>query len=771
MDKIRSNIAISCNVSTINADNLNNIKDSMTKTVKYFILLLLLLPIAFGITACKDTDPTAKYNALLEKASQYREDRKLDEARITLRTAIDLKPKEPQTYFELAEVLIRLQQFGPALENYQSALNLDPNHFEARLRLASLYLASKQLELADSNIRKLIESNPDNVETKVLEAGLYSAQGKSEEARQLLNKLRENHPDNNIVLSSIAYLDLAAGKVKEAEELFLKISAADPKNGTVKMALADIYARQQRLDEAQEIMQSLVDEHPDQEGLRFQFAEFLLRRGQSDDAVKQFESTLAGNPLRADARDRLYDIYLIRKQVDKAKALTSSLQEADSKNAAVSYFEGRDLELEGKQEEALKSYLKTITALNSFAPAFRRAGLIEIALGDTRSGVEHLNQAIAIDAQDVGARLGLARVLFARREFTQAKEHLKAVLQLYPKQLGANILWADIALVEGDLKTARVVYEDLLKNQPQNPAAHLKMALLEDKSGNVKQAEQHYRDSLVFDSNIELAAQRLVRIITDQSGQEKAIEEITKLMESSKKSKPEFKLILGALYASKREPEALKKAKTYFSEAVEERPSAFGAYYALAQIDAMEGNIEGSIEKYKKLLEVNPNHLVSRMLLGMTYEKRGNNQDAIAQYREALRINPRFGPAANNLAWLLADSPEGNLDEALEVAKVAKETLPNESNVADTLGWIYFKKGSHRAALPLIQEAIQLAQSKSGNGSVNPEVLYHLGETYFALGQMEDAKKALEESYKLGGEKMPKADRVKELLKKITAEK
>jgi len=216
-----------------------------------------------------------------------------------------------------------------------------------------------------------------------------------------------------------------------------------------------------------------------------------------------------------------------------------------------------------------------------------------------------------------------------------------------------------------------------------------------------------------------------------------------------------------------KDADKLEKARKLFNTALEEDPDLFGAYYALARVDSATGDQSSALENYKKLTELRPNHIPSKTLLAITYERAGKVDEAAKVYRDILQKSPRFGPAANNLAWLLTDVLEGDLDEALNLAKVAKEILPNESSVADTLGWVYFKKGSPRAAITYIKEAVDLERSKGPGNKVNPEILYHLGETLNALGRKEEAKQALNEAIKVGGEKTPKYNRIQELLKEL----
>jgi Flp pilus assembly protein TadD len=39
----------------------------------------------------------------------------------------------------------------------------------------------------------------------------------------------------------------------------------------------------------------------------------------------------------------------------------------------------------------------------------------------------------------------------------------------------------------------------------------------------------------------------------------------------------------------------------------------------------------------------------------MIQERQNKYDEAQAQYRQTLKLNPKFAPAANNLAWLMAE--------------------------------------------------------------------------------------------------------------------
>ncbi|MCC6954662.1 MAG: tetratricopeptide repeat protein, partial [Deltaproteobacteria bacterium] len=639
---------------------------------------LILLAVAF--VGCNRKTPSERFEDLLAKASQFEKDQKLEEARLTLQSAVDANPDSAEGYYRLAEVMLRLKAFGRARELYQSALNIDPNHRDARLHLGAFLLAARQIEEAESHIRRLLEMNPNDVEARILDAGLMSNRKNFAGARATLEEIIKNDPKNATALASLGDVSMSEGKGDEAEALFRR-SLEAKESSTVRLVLADLYMRQARLDESQKLLEGLVEAEPDNVSLRFYLGEFLLLRGSNDKAAEQYEKMIKTDPGRHDARDRMYDFALVRKDVAAAKALTAELEKADATDAGVPYFKGRDLEVDGKLEEALQSYIKALQGLPNFAPVFRHAGVLELQLGRTNEAVEHLNQAVTIAPNDIGARLALARHFFVRKDFTQSRDHLTRVLQIFPRHIAANVLRADIALIEGDLKSAEAVYSKLVELLPENPTGYLKLAILSEQKKEPNVALEHYRKALSFDGDVLLPANRFAELIAAKDGPDKAMEEVQALHDKSTKNKAEYKLVLASLRMRKGGDRAvvLADARKLVQEALEANPALLSAYFSLAQIDAMSGDVKGAIKNYSELVQRRPQHVPSRMLLAMNHERLNDFKSAAEQYSEILKMQPRFGPAANNLAWITSEELKGDVEEALRLAQIAKEELPTMS--------------------------------------------------------------------------------------------
>jgi tetratricopeptide (TPR) repeat protein len=145
------------------------------------------------------------------------------------------------------------------------------------------------------------------------------------------------------------------------------------------------------------------------------------------------------------------------------------------------------------------------------------------------------------------------------------------------------------------------------------------------------------------------------------------------------------------------------------------------------QAHAVKGDIDQAISLGERSLKANPRQQNLCILLGGLYQSKRDWKKAEDAYQKALAINSQNPVAANELARLMLSTGE-NLDVALSLAQTAGKGLPNSPAVADTLGWIYYRKGVYPLAVNYLQEALVLEQKNSTPD--NPDIHYHLGWAY-----------------------------------------
>ena len=180
---------------------------------------------------------------------------------------------------------------------------------------------------------------------------------------------------------------------------------------------------------------------------------------------------------------------------------------------------------------------------------------------------------------------------------------------------------------------------------------------------------------------------------------------------------------------------------------------------ALAALYIQSKQEDRAIAQYQRIISLRPENSTPYTLIGMLEDQRKNFDVAADNYRKALEKDPNSVIAANNLAWLYAVTGKGNLDEAVRLAQGAVQKNPNVAGFIDTLGWVYYKKNLHTAAVEQLRKAVSLneAQSRATNSAPSAAYHYHLGMALKGKGDREESRRELETAIRLS-DKAPFAD-------------
>src|SRR5205085_3471831 len=135
-----------------------------------------------------------------------------------------------------------------------------------------------------------------------------------------------------------------------------------------------------------------------------------------------------------------------------------------------------------------------------------------------------------------------------------------------------------------------------------------------------------------------------------------------------------------------------------------------------------------------------------------------NKDEARKMYEESLRREPDNPVLLNNLAFLLAQQGS-DLDQALTLAQRAKQRLPENAEVADTLGWIYLKKNLNAGAIQIFQGLVKQQPN-------NPTFHYHLALALLQQGDKSGARKELERALETKPDPT-EAGKIKDLISKL----
>ncbi|HUS12394.1 MAG TPA: tetratricopeptide repeat protein [Pyrinomonadaceae bacterium] len=771
--------------------------------IYYPALLSVLLVALVSLGGCRNPEKTKAEH--LSKGEAYLKESKFNEAVLEFRNALQIDDKLAPAYWGLARAYESLQRLPEMLEALRKAIDLDQNNLEAKNKLANYYLAASKgrpelLTEAERLANDVLQRDPKNIEGHILLSSVRFAQGKKDEALAELNRAIDLNPSRSESYLSLARFYMVTNDREKADEAFRKaisvepgsalahteygkylvqtnriseaeaelkkaVEVAAPTDRTARYSLATFYVINKQLDKAEETYKALAELDKDKPESQAILADFYSATNRSDDAVRIFQDILAKSPDYVQGRYRLAEILLMRGDTSGASA---------------------------QIEEALKKDQQDRKALLLRARVRAQAGQAD----DLKAAVEDLKEVLK---QEPSSREGLyfmAEANFNMGAIDQARVFAGDLEKNYPEYLPAKLMQVQINIAAGDPKKAVSLATDLIdrlsktapdrQNSPQllqeiGAKAYLARGSAQLQLGNRAAARQD------FDSSRRAAPTetRVYNNLAAISQMENKPEEAMAFYQTALKiNATDFKALNGliSLYARQNQ---LDKAHATIDPLLNTYPNNASLHYLKAEIYGLERNAQGAeaelrkaleldrnyitaylalgalfinskqedraIAEYKRILEVRPDDSTAYTLIGMLEDSRKNYDVAAESYRKALEKDANALIAANNLAWLYADHGKGNLDEALRLAQGVVQKNPNIAGFADTLGWVYYKKGLYTPAAEQLQKAVSMdeAAARVNKGTPSATYHYHLGMALKAKGDKAGSRRELEASLRL----------------------
>ena len=313
-------------------------------------------------------------------------------------------------------------------------------------------------------------------------------------------------------------------------------------------------------------------------------------------------------------------------------------------------------------------------------------------------------------------------------------------------------------LAKRQSEAAAKAFQRMIALQPDNPQGYFQLGITQRLQKNSDTALATFEKALEINPKLMDVLLQIVSIDVARKDYAAALDRCDRQLKLVEDSKIQVAVILnlkGLVYSARKLD---RKAEAEFKAAIEANENYLQPYYELANLYLRRNELDQAIEQYKATLDKDPNQARPHMLLGTLYDMQKKYDLSEQHYREALKINPLFAPAANNLAYLLAEKDK-DLNEALNFARMAKEKLPNDAGVMDTLGWVYYKKGLYESAIAELNDCVEKMKD-------NATVYYHLGMAYYMADRGAKAKPALEKVLEINP-RFEKAKEVRDMIAKL----
>ncbi|MGC9324498.1 MAG: tetratricopeptide repeat protein [Desulfomonilia bacterium] len=760
----------------------------MKNRVLVCIVVLISTILIFG---CAKSDEE-KRTAYLESAREYMDQEKFAEAAIQFQNALQISPDDVETLVTLGEVQLKLQRPQEAYNAFLRASKADPKNVPSRQYLASMQLLAKQYELAIEQARAILEQEPDNLLAKEILAQSLFLTGKREEAVGIMEGILTDHEPTEEAIINTAQMYIALGRTDDALALVSKGSTLFPSSTKIRFLASDMYVFKKDIQQAQKWAEDAFQVDPDNVMVGVALARFYASHTMDDLFARQvsdLKTRFPDNP-----EPYMLESSVLRQKGDTAGALAAAEKARDMSDTTQTRTMVSQLHLEqGDKDAARKLLIQTVEEDDKAIPprillaqihiddkdSVKALEVMDVLLksiprrpdvattaaqayilkGDIKKARELVEGSLQDNRNDVSLHAMMARILFSQGEFTGALDEVNLLASNNVRSPDLLYVGALSALRVNDPAQAEGFISTLKKAAPQAwPSLHAETLLALSK-GYKATAYQTADTALgLYPENPE--ALRLYAFIAPtQVEKSEVIKKVSGTC--SQVNTPFCHMVLsGLLESNGQKEEALKQIK----QAIKLDPDQAYLYHGLAQYYTRNNMLNDAVKEYEDILNKNPDDLQAAIMLALLEQNSGKIDEAKKVYTYILDKNPKHALAANNLAWILADEGKAkDFDRALQLAQTAKDAFPEDPRIADTLGYVYLKKGLTENALGQFKLALDKLPEE-------PSLNYHMA---LAMADLKRTNEAISYLKKALDSKQPfeEKDKAQALLAQLEAQK
>lgn len=378
---------------------------------------------------------------------------------------------------------------------------------------------------------------------------------------------------------------------------------------------------------------------------------------------------------------------------------------------------------------------------------FARANAAFVA-GETAAASQALDGALAI-------RPDWEQAVVLKAQFQQEAspgvglQTLRAYLETNPESRDARMVLARMLVASREFAAAREQFEILLKRAPDDRDVVHAAGLLAMQQGDRDAAEAHFRHLLTLG----FGEPDIIRIYLGQIAEEaKRYDDALnwyRAVAPGQQFVGAQVRIAQLLVGRGKLAEARQHLQTMARDTSQDK-----LQYVLAEAQLLRdaNRTEDALAVLDEALRSDPENTDLLYESALAAEKLGRVEAMEGRLRKVIALKPDQAHAYNALGYSLVDR-NMRLDEAEKLIRKALSLLPGDPFILDSLGWALYRKGDLKGALEQLQKAFELR--------ADPEIAAHLGEVLWMLGRRDEAARTWHEAAKANPDNTVLADVIK----------
>jgi tetratricopeptide (TPR) repeat protein len=733
--------------------------------MRFFIVVL---GASCALLSSCSRSPQKREAVFLSNGQKHLQARDFERAIIDFRNAVQVMPKDAEPHYQLGLAYLSAGNAQAGARELMNAIKFNPGHVGAQLKVAELMAGSSDpgvVKQGQEKAQEVLANSPNNADALRTLAMTELRLDDSGDAVQHLEQSLAAAPQDLKSSFALAVVKLRANDAAGAEQVLLKGAADAPKSIDHALILGRFYQLVRKPAEAEKQFRRALEIDPSSGPALAALGNLLYANGKTGEAEQMFlrASNLSDKRYRA-----LHAIFLF--QTGKGDAALHELDQqyqADKQDRAtrtrllVAYLKlGKNAEAQNVLNDALKHNPKDSDAL-------MQRGEMRLMAGDYQNAQSDLTEVLRTRADAPQAHLVLARIHRARGASQSEIHELNETLRLNPRLLVARLELADAFTRSNSPKSALETLDQAPPRDHQNinviiqrntalyslgnyaqvqegidqglaiardPRLLLQDGLLKLKQKNYRESRASLEEELKLQPQDWRAVEALSEGYLEEKNKDKAME-VARDFTSRVPNSPGAQQFLGSWLLRNGD---VPGARTAFENSKRLDPKSDGASFGLVQIATSQGRLDEARGLLNEIVNREPRNARALISLGEIEDKAGHSTAAVSYYDRVLQEDSNNVAALNNLAYILADS-RTDPDRALALAQKAKELVPENAAIDDTIGWAYYNKGLFQASLDYL--------AKAANGGT-PRRKCHLAMAYIKLGNRQQAAILLQAAMK-----------------------
>lgn len=702
-----------------------------------------------------------RLDALLQEAKLLLQDDP-ERAEAIIQDLRERFPREPLVHVREAELALVRGDTDKALAAALTATEIAPRFsqgfhqlgivHEARLRERSFEGQVPGDELFEAAIQAFRRADglaEGSLEARVEIARIYAfwpdhQREAAEGFRQALALAKETSRTASVVEIARSAADLASQQGDQAlrREFLREVVDAAPLDLTAWRQLARM-ADEEAEGSGEAVYRALLEKQPGSPASHIALAEYLVRARRGEEAFSLLDQAVSQG---VEAFPLLESKLRLQGQLgltEDREATLAQIQEKYPDEPETRLALARDALRKGRTREAAEA-LHRLGESYETRQVFEILSVAELRLQNFAAAAAAADRAVALASPS-----HKAKALYHRSNIAFAAGDWPTVVQIhqrlhgmgYPFRLNDLVIRAHCLYEVGRADAGRRLLEQAL----DSPRAPVRAAVDWDTREGAKDPERSYRQLLAAyekEPSYPLLLRKIVEREVARGEAALALRRINEVLRTKGVS-PEILLLRAELLAGSGD---VAQAERDALRAFEMNPRLAKVTDLLVALYKARNKLDEVTASFAEAEQAGLLDASTRALLGRLYLTTGATAEARETYEKALAERADLPEAKNDLAYLLAKDGQ-DLDRALRLAQEAQQAMDREPSVADTVGFVYYRKGLHEAAVQQFHHALELSQSKGAPAP--PEVHYHLGLALRALGREPEAAAAFEEVLRL----------------------